>query len=377
MRRSTQNIKLAWSIFASNGPTHHTDFALQWRQMLRCGVKGRMSISAPNRAALTRGYAVALISAAILSTTAILIRHLTETYRLPALVLAFWRDGFVALTLLPALGVLHPPLLRVERRHLLFLGVYGLELAIFNALWTHSVSLVGAAISTVLVYSSAGFTALLGRWFLKERLDGAKVVAIALCLGGCVLVSEALDAAAWHANLAGIVSGILSGLCYAIYSLMGRSAAQRGLNAWTTLLYTFGFAAVILLVLNLLPRGWLPGAATHPADLFWLGTSSAGWGCLFLLAAGPTVVGFGLYNVSLGSLPSSVANLILTLEPAFTTVIAYFLFGERLNGMQLGGGLMILTGMVWLRVYEGHLAAKIHIGLPGGREERTHAQPMG
>ncbi len=332
---------------------------------------------APNRADLTRGYAVALISAAILSTTAILIRHLTQTYHLPALVLAFWRDAFVALTLLLALCVLRAPLLQVERHHLVFLGFYGLVLATFNALWTHSVSLAGAAVATVLVYSSAGFTAVLGRWFLKEHLDGAKLVAIALCLGGCVLVSEALDAAAWRASLAGILTGILSGLCYAVYSLMGRSASQRGLNPWTTLLYTFGIAAGILLFLNLLPGGWLPGSATHPADLLWLGTSWAGWGVLFLLAAGPTVVGFGLYNVSLGSLPSSVANLILTLEPAFTTVIAYSVFGERLNGMQLGGGLVILSGVVCLRVYEGRLAAKNHLEMPGGRKESTHVHPMG
>lgn len=81
-----------------------------------------------------------------------------------------------------------------------------------------------------------------------------------------------------------------------------------------------------------------------------------GWGLLFLLAAGPTVIGFGLYNVSLSYLPSSVANLILTLEPAFTAVIAYFLLGERLTGTQLGGSLLILTGVVFLRVYESRSA---------------------
>jgi drug/metabolite transporter (DMT)-like permease len=102
----------------------------------------------------------------------------------------------------------------------------------------------------------------------------------------------------------------------------------------------------------------LPGAAARPADLFWLGSALAGWGILFLLAAGPTVAGFGLYNVSLGYLPSSVANLILTLEPAFTTAIAYLLLGERLNGMQVGGSLMILGGMVFLRVYEGWLTGQ-------------------
>ena len=52
---------------------------------------------------------------------------------------------------------------------------------------------------------------------------------------------------------------------------------------------------------------------------------------LFLVAAGPTLAGFGLYNVSLTYLPSSVANLVLTLEPAFTAVIAYFLLDEQMT----------------------------------------------
>jgi len=279
-------------------------------------------------------------------------------------VLAFWRDGFVALTLLPVLGWLRPLLLRVKRQHLFYLIVYGLMLTIFNALWTLSVALNGAAISTVLAYCSAGFTALLGRWLLKERLDWAKLLAVAFSLGGCVLVSGALDPAAWHANLVGILTGVFSGLGYAIYSLMGRSASQRGLNPWTSLFYTFGFAALFLLLFNLLSGGLLPGTASCPADFFWLGNALAGWGMLFLLAAGPTVAGFGLYNVSLSYLPSSVANLIVVLEPVFTAVLAYFLLGERLDGMQLGGSLMILTAIVLLRIYEGWLVGQTKTKCP-------------
>jgi drug/metabolite transporter (DMT)-like permease len=77
---------------------------------------------------------------------------------------------------------------------------------------------------------------------------------------------------------------------------------------------------------------------------------------LFLLAAGPTLAGYGLYNVSLTYLPSSVANLVVTLEPAFTAVLAYFLLGERLTWIQIVGSLLILSGVVFLRVYEGRLA---------------------
>lgn len=301
---------------------------------------------------LARGYPLALTSAAILATTAIFIRHLTLTYQIPALVLATWRDAFVALTLFLVLGVLRPAWLRVGRQHLRYLVAYGLVLAVFNSLWTQSVVLNGAAVSTVLAYCSAGFTALLGRWLLKERLDAIKLLAVIFSLAGSVLVANALDPLAWSANTVGILIGILSGLCYAFYSLMGRSAAQRGLNTWTTILYTFGFAAVFLLSFNLFPGGIFPGSATRPTDLFWLGQAWQGWFILVLLAAGPTVLGFGLYNLSMTYLPSSVANIILTLEPVFTTILAYFLFGEVLSGLQIFGGTLILSGVILLRLNE-------------------------
>lgn len=312
----------------------------------------------PNSSHLTRGYIIALFSAAILSTTAIFIRYLTQTYQVPPLVLACWRDTFVAVTLVLAFGLLHPLLLRVERRHLFYLIGYGLVLSLFNGTWTLSVALNGAAVATVLVYCSAAFTAILGWWFLKERLDWAKIFAIVFCLGGCVLVAEALDASVWRANVIGILTGVLAGLCYALYSLLGRSASQRGLNPWTTLFYTFGFAAIFLLLYNLLPGNLLPGAAVHPIDLLWLGDAWSGWGILFVLAAVPTVMGFGLYNVSLSYLPASIVNLIVTLEPVFTAAIAYLLLGERLSGMQIGGSVMILAGVIFLRIYEGWLASQ-------------------
>ena len=85
----------------------------------------------------------------------------------------------------------------------------------------------------------------------------------------------------------------------------------------------------------------------------------AGWGVLFLLAAGPTLVGFGLYNISLGYLPASVANLIITLEPVFTAIIAAAFLGERLNAVQIAGGVLILGGVALLRIHEGRREARV------------------
>ncbi len=317
-----------------------------------------MTTTPAQQAHFTRGYTIAVISAVFLSSTAIFIRYLTQAYHLPSLVLAFWRDVFVVLTLLVGLGWRSSRLLRVESTHRAYLIGYGLVLALFNAMWTSSVAMNGAAVATVLAYCSTAFTALLGWWLLRERLNWAKILAVILCLGGCALVSEAIDPAAWRANPVGILTGILSGLCYAVYSLMGRSASQRGLNPWTTLIYTFGFAACFLLGANLLPGNPMPGAAVRPQDLFWLGKAFTGWGILFLLAAVPTVMGFGLYNVSLSILPSSVANLIVTLEPVFTAITAYLLLNERLTWIQIFGSVLVLMGVVVLRIYEGRLSAR-------------------
>jgi drug/metabolite transporter (DMT)-like permease len=264
------------------------------------------------------------------------------------------------------LAIIRPGWLRLTRQDLYYLVGYGLVLAVFNGLWTISVALNGAAIATVLAYSSTGFAVILGWSFLKERLDPSKAVAVILSLAGCTLVAGVISPSALQVDITGIAAGVLTGLMYAVYTLLGRSASKRGLNPWATLAYTFGFAAVFLLIFNLIPGGVVPGAAPTPAGIFALGNSWVGWGVLILLAAGPTVTGFGLYNVSLTYLPSSIANLIVSMEPAITAVIAYFWLGERLTGMQILGSLMILGAVVILRLYEGWLAnrARAQVGTP-------------
>lgn len=314
-----------------------------------------MEESSTPKSNFNRGYLIALLSAAILSTTGILIRYLTQNFHLPALILAFWRDVIMSITLVVVLGIFKPQLLKLPKKFIPFVVIYGFVVAVFNSMWTLSVAINGAAVATVMVYCSAAFTALLGWWLLKEKLGVWKLVAVALSLGGCLLVSGALQASAWQANFLGILSGILAGLFYAIYSLFGRSASQKGMNTWTTLLYTFAVASVFLLVFNLLPFN-IPGAAGQTSNLLWQQMGVPGWLMLVILSAGPTLLGFGTYNLSLNYLPSSVANLIATSEPVFTTITAFFIFGEVLQPIQLVGGLLIVGGVILIRLTEGRRA---------------------
>jgi DME family drug/metabolite transporter len=297
---------------------------------------------------LSRGYAIALTATAVWSTTPIFISYLTKYYGMPPLVLAFWRDLLVGLGIAAALAIVAPAMLRIERRHWRFLLLYGFILAVFNAMWTVAVALNGAAVATVLVYNSAAFTVVLAWRLFGEQLSGVKIVAVVLALIGCVLVAGAYDPAVWRLNPIGLITGLLSGLGFALYSIMGRAAARRNIPPWSTMFCTFLVGAGFLLVFVTVSAAW--DGASAVSQLLWLGPSLAGWGILIVLALGPTAAGYGLYTVSLTYLPASIANLIATLEPAMTAVLAYFLLGEQLSPVQLVGSALILLGVVLVRV---------------------------
>ncbi|WP_411754839.1 DMT family transporter, partial [Serratia sp. (in: enterobacteria)] len=267
-----------------------------------------------------QGYVIAILSAMLLAFTAIIIRALTEYYHLPTLVLAFWRAALVALVLLPLLLLFKPQWAYLRREQVPFYASYGLLLALFNSLWTLSVALNGASVATILTYCSVGFTVFLGWMMYNERLSLRELLVIVVSLGGCFLVSNGDSMGNSRFDLLGLMVGMLSGIGYTLYTLGGRIASERRYPVWNTILYVFGFSAVYQWLFNTLLT-LFPLAAFHgmAGDLWFLsqgvqGIQWSGWLLLLTLVAGPTLLGFGLYNISLKTLPLAVANLILSLE---------------------------------------------------------------
>ena len=108
-----------------------------------------------------KGVLIALAGTTAWATTGIFISYLLTRYNLAPLTLAFWRDLAVAATLIAILAVFQPQALRLTRRDVPFFLAYGfVALALFNGLWTYSVKFNGAAVATVLAYSSPAFIVL-------------------------------------------------------------------------------------------------------------------------------------------------------------------------------------------------------------------------
>jgi DME family drug/metabolite transporter len=300
---------------------------------------------------LSRGYLIALTATVCWSFTGVLISYLSKTYSLPSLVLAFWRDLFLSLGMVVGLLVFSRMRFHLDRTHWGFMVLYGFTLAIFNSMWTFSVQYNGAAVATVMAFSSPAMTAILSRIIYKEQISFLKVLSILLSLSGIVFVAGAYDPSTWNLNPLGIIFGLISGLMFAIYNLQGKHAADTHLDSWTAMLYSFACATFFLVFFNLGNDLFITGKAPF-ADLLWLGNSYVGWGLLVLLAIAPTFGGFGLYTLSLRYLSPTTSNLIATLEPALTAIWAYFLLSEILTGTQLFGGVLVFAGVILLRFGE-------------------------
>ena len=296
----------------------------------------------------SRGYLIALVATVLWSSTGVIISYLNRTYALPSLVLAFWRDLFLSLALGMVFLLFSRSRLSIPRDAVGFMVLFGFVVSVFNSAWTFSVQFNGAAVATVFAFSSPAFTAILSHWLLKEKITLVKLVSLGLSIMGIVFISNALDATAWQANATGVFFGLATGLAFAFYNLMGKSASNRGLDSWTTLLYGFGIATVFLFFFNIAAD--LAFAKPVLGEILWLGDSLPGWTILILLGIGPTLGGFGLYTLSLKYLPATVSNLIATLEPILTAIWAFLFLGETLSTSQIMGGALVFAGVILLRL---------------------------
>jgi DME family drug/metabolite transporter len=228
--------------------------------------------------------------------------------------------------------------LRVSGRDLAFLVPLGLVgIGLFYLLYFYTVreSTVGTA--AVLLYSSPAFVVVLARLFLGEALNAAKVLALFLTAGGILLVAGANDPANLEITPKVLLTGLLSGLTYGLYSIFGRPVAGR-LGPSVILSYALFFGALLLVVAALPTLDSLSGL---PASSYAL---------LLMLAVVHTTLAFALYTFGLGLLGAGRAAIVATVEPVVAVALGAALLGEDLTFPKVLGALLVISGAALAQV---------------------------
>ncbi len=244
--------------------------------------------------------------------------------------------------------------LRVARRDLVSLiplGLVGIGAFYLSYFFTVRESTVGTA--AILLYSSPAFVVVLAWIFLKETLGVPRLLALALTFGGILLVVGAYAPATLEVSPLVLMTGLLSGLAYGLYSIFGKPVAGR-LDPAVILSYALGIGAVLLVL------------AALPTFHTLAGLSSSSYALLFALAVVHTSLAFGLYTVGLKKLDAGQAAIVATVEPVVAGATGVVLLGEELTAPKLLGALLVLAGAA---------LAQIRLGKAPRRESEGYKAP--
>ena len=167
------------------------------------------------------------------------------------------------------------------------------SLMLFSWCYFTGMQAASLAVMAVLLYTAPVFVMLMSIVFFREKLTGAKLTALVLCLAGCVLVSGV--GSSERLGLRGLLTGWRL--------IAGTLAAQPRLIAWALAMALLtGFLAYIL------------------------------------------------YTKGLEGMPSSRASILASVEPVTSAVIGTIVFHEPLSLAAVCGIVLVLGGIAVLSV---------------------------
>ena len=143
------------------------------------------------------------------------------------------------------LGIRNPSLLKISRRDIWYFTLFGTAgMGACQFTYLYAISKIHVAAAILLQYLAPSFIALHAVLIARDRLSFPTVLALAGATAGCYFVVGAYNLELLSMNLAGVVSGILSAVAFAWYSIHGEYGMRR-YNPWTVLFYAIMFAALV------------------------------------------------------------------------------------------------------------------------------------
>ncbi|MDY5647196.1 MAG: EamA family transporter [Lachnospiraceae bacterium] len=243
------------------------------------------------------------------------------------------------LLLFPLLFLYNKELLRIRMKDLrCFLGTGVCSIVFFNCCYFKTMTLTSLSAAAVLLYTAPMIVVLLSAVLFGEKLTRRKLAAMVLAFAGCVLTTGVFRENGALSPLA-IITGLGAGLGYALYSIFGRYALNRGYAPFTITAYTFLSAAVVLIPL------------ADPGEILQTVASEKEYAAMagYMIIFG-TVAAYIVYTMGLSCVEAGKASILASVEPVVATVTGMIAFGERLKADGVLGMLLVMTAILFLNL---------------------------
>lgn len=269
--------------------------------------------------------AVAVVA---ISTSAPLIAYAAAS----GLAIAFWRNAFATVAVVPAAVATRRGELRtISGRTLAACVLAGVALAAHFGTWVPSVKLTAVATATALTATQPVWQGLiaLGQ---GRRLPAVVWVGIGLAVAGAALAGG-VDLASAPRAFAGDVLALAGGVCAAIYTAFGeRARAEVTTTGYTAICYAV--CAVLLLVACL-----LGGVRLH-------GFAGATWLALLALTLGPQLLGHSMFSYAMRHVSATTVAVLILLEVPGAALISWLWLHTTPPARQWPGLAVLVAGVV-------------------------------
>jgi drug/metabolite transporter (DMT)-like permease len=207
--------------------------------------------------------------------------------------------------------------------------VAGFAQAIASFLYMSTVQKTTAGLAAILFYTYIIWVAVWGFIFIKERLKLSGVFGIGLALTGlAMLVGVSLG----RTSTVGLIMGLGSGLACSGYVM----ASNRILNKAEPII-----VSALISVFTAIPL-FLLGSATGTLKIQ---ISAAAW--LACAVSGVfTVIALFAFMAGMKRVGATVTSVLGTAEPVTTVVFSALLLSQKMTGLQLIGGMVLLIGAI-------------------------------
>lgn len=242
------------------------------------------------------------------------------------LIIVFGRVFFASLTLLLIVKLSRQTLGFNEKKDWRTFALLGFLLAFHWTAFFQAIQLSTLAIALFSFATFPLFTLLLEVLLLKVPLRSQNIVLVLISLTGLYFVVPIINWQESKSEILGLLWGLGSAFSFALLAVANRSLSRR-YSAWQISLHQDFWATIFLL-----PSLFFVEYHLSIGDLT----------LLFLLGTIFTALAHSLYIASLKDIEATTASLVITLEPVYGVLAAWFLFAERPSLRTIFGGILIL-----------------------------------
>lgn len=214
-----------------------------------------------------------------------------------------------------------------------FLGTGLLSIVFFNLCYFKEITIAPLSVAAILLYTAPAFVMIISAFCFKEKLTGRKIISLIVSFIGLIFVTGVIGDAG-KLDPRSLLIGLGAGLGYALYSIFGRYALERGYHSFTISFYTFLFASI--------------GTAAFSRPLVIAEVAAQSPGKLVLIltfALISTVIPYIVYTIGLKSVENGKAAIIASIEPVVATINGVLFFHETISAGTIIGIVLVLFGI--------------------------------